>query len=402
MPDAVFPFPGGKSRLASWILEYVPEHTCFVEVFGGAAGVLVNKDPDRSTVEVYNDRDGDLVQFFEVLCDREEELVEWLETVPYSREVHSEWADAFYNGYRPSDAVERAGQFFYLQYSQWGSGYATINGFGTSKVTNEAQSYANKIDRLGEFAERFDDVVLENLDWSEVFEKYDGEETVFYCDPPYVGKKGYYPVSDIEHSEFVSALVEEGDWLVSDAELPGGLDDYPGVGRGEKKRHGQRKVREREEDALDRGGAVAHSTADLLPLQRLARYDDEMLASVTNRKPDELTAKAWRERDDPGRYQLWTSGSSGWLVYLKSSDLADWIRANEEGVSKSYAQELAQRTLDAMQELSKHRLITTQKKRTADGLTYKENVVVLTEEADLPGERSLGESDGPATDEVAG
>ncbi len=157
-----------------------------------------------------------------------------------------------------------------------------------------------------------------------------------------------------------------------------------------------------EEDALDRGGAVAHSTADLLPIQRLARYDDEMLASVTNRKPDELAAKAWRERDDPGRYQLWTSGSSGWRVYLKSSDLADWIRANEEGVSKNYAQELARRTLDAMAELSKHRLITTQKKRTADGLTYKENVVVLTEDADLPGEPSLGESDSPATDEVAG
>ncbi|WP_135855260.1 hypothetical protein [Halorussus salinus] len=157
-----------------------------------------------------------------------------------------------------------------------------------------------------------------------------------------------------------------------------------------------------EEDALDRGGAVARSTADLLPIQRLARYDDEMLASVTNRKPDELAAKAWRERDDPGRYNLWTSGSSGWRVYLKSSDLADWIRANEEGVSKNYAQELARRTLDAMTELSKHRLITTQKKRTTDGLTYKENVVVLTEEADLPGEPSLGETGGPATDEVAG
>jgi len=155
--------------------------------------------------------------------------------VPYSREIHGEWADAFYNGYRPSDAVERAGQFFYLRYSQWGSGYETINGFGTSKVTNEAQSYANKIDRLGEFAERFDDVVLENLDWSEVFEKYDGEETVCYCDPPYVGKEGYYPVSDIEHSEFVSALGElEGDWLVSYAELPGGLDEYRVVGCGEK------------------------------------------------------------------------------------------------------------------------------------------------------------------------
>ncbi|NEU59198.1 hypothetical protein [Halorussus sp. MSC15.2] len=157
-----------------------------------------------------------------------------------------------------------------------------------------------------------------------------------------------------------------------------------------------------EEDALNRGGTVAHSTADLLPIQRLARYDDEMLASVTNRKPDELAAKAWRERDNPGRYQLWTTGSSGWRVYLKSSDLADWIMRHEEGVSKNYAQELARRTLDAMRELSNHRLITTQKKRTADGLTYKENVIVLTEDAELPGEPSLGGTDGPATDEVAG
>lgn len=235
MPDAVFPFPGGKSRLASWILDHVPEHTCFVEVFGGAAGVLVNKDPDASTVEVYNDRDGDLVQFFEVLRGREDELVEWLETVPYSREVHGEWAEAFYNGYRPSDPVERAGQFFYLRYAQWGAGYASPNGFATSKVTNEAQSYVNKIDRLAEFAERFDDVVLENLDWSDVLEKYDGEETVFYCDPPYVGKEDYYPVCDIDHAEFVRVLGElEGDWIVSYAELPGGLDEYHVVGRGER------------------------------------------------------------------------------------------------------------------------------------------------------------------------
>jgi len=208
VPDAVFPFPGGKSRLASWILDQVPEHTCFVEVFGGAAGVLVNKDPEASTVEVYNDRDGDLVQFFEVLRERPDELVEWLEAVPYSREIHGEWAEAFYNGYRPSDPVERAGQFFYLRYSQWGAGYAGQNGFGTSKVNSQATSYANKIERLEEFAERFDDVVLENLDWSDTFEKYDGEETVFYCDPPYVGKEEYYPVCDIDHAKFVRALGE--------------------------------------------------------------------------------------------------------------------------------------------------------------------------------------------------
>ncbi|NLV03007.1 hypothetical protein [Haloferax volcanii] len=56
-----------------------------------------------------------------------------------------------------------------------------------------------------------------------------------------------------------------------------------------------------EEGFLGRGGKVAHTTADLLPLQRLSWFDDEMLASTTNRKPDELAAKAWRHRDDIGR-----------------------------------------------------------------------------------------------------
>lgn len=78
-----------------------------------------------------------------------------------------------------------------------------------------------------------------------------------------------------------------------------------------------------EEDALGRGGAVAHSTADLLPIQRLTRYDNEMLASVTNRKPDELAAKVWRERNDAGRYSLWSTGSGDIRTYLDASDLAE-------------------------------------------------------------------------------
>jgi len=55
MADAVFPYPGGKSRFASWILDQTPEHTCFVEVFGGAAGVLANKNPDTSNVGLIPD-----------------------------------------------------------------------------------------------------------------------------------------------------------------------------------------------------------------------------------------------------------------------------------------------------------------------------------------------------------
>ncbi|MGM0397810.1 MAG: hypothetical protein ACQEQY_02340 [Halobacteriota archaeon] len=177
MPETVFPYPAAKSRFASRILEFVPEHRTFVEVFGGAAGVLVDKDPDASNDEIYNDKDGDLVHFFQVLREDTEELVEWVEQVPFSREIHSRWARYYYDGYRPKDDIPRAGRFFFLRYSQWGAGYGTVNGFATSKVQSKAQTYANKIDRLEEYAERFRDVVLENLNWRDVLSKYDSPET---------------------------------------------------------------------------------------------------------------------------------------------------------------------------------------------------------------------------------
>jgi len=59
---------GSKSRIASRIVKHFPAHHTFVDVFGGSAAVLLAKAP--SPVEVYNDIDGDLVNFFRVLQDR--------------------------------------------------------------------------------------------------------------------------------------------------------------------------------------------------------------------------------------------------------------------------------------------------------------------------------------------
>jgi len=127
-----------------------------------------------------------------VLRDRPEELVEWFDREPYSREVHDDWVEKFYNGYRPGDDVERAGQFFTLRYTQWGAKYETPSGFGTSKSRANAQSFDNKIDILDRFAERFADVTIEHLDWADVLEKYDAAKTVFYCDPSYgASNEGY-------------------------------------------------------------------------------------------------------------------------------------------------------------------------------------------------------------------
>jgi len=155
-----------------------------VEVFGGSGAVLVNK-PESHT-EVYNDLDGDLVQFFEVLREREEELVEWLNLTPYAREQHQEWKEDFYSGERPDDPIERAGRFFYLRYSQYASKYRTASGFAGAHQRNKARKLRNATEKLHEFADRFKNVQIENLDYAEVIDRYDSEDTFFYRDPPYL------------------------------------------------------------------------------------------------------------------------------------------------------------------------------------------------------------------------
>ena len=60
---------GGKGIITRWIMEALCEypHKIYVEPFGGGASVLIAKEP--SSVEVYNDLNAGLVNFFHVLSD---------------------------------------------------------------------------------------------------------------------------------------------------------------------------------------------------------------------------------------------------------------------------------------------------------------------------------------------
>ena len=68
-----------------------------------------------------------------------------------------------------------------------------------------------------------------------------------------------------------------------------------------------------------------HSTlahGDLLPIQQLARMDEDMLRSTTNALPTRLAAKLWRARtdesvgDDP-----WQTGCKNVREFVKASDM---------------------------------------------------------------------------------
>ena len=65
-------YHGGKWKLAKWIMQYFPEHVSYIEPFGGAASILLQKNP--AMIEVYNDLDHQVVTFFKVLREQPQNL----------------------------------------------------------------------------------------------------------------------------------------------------------------------------------------------------------------------------------------------------------------------------------------------------------------------------------------
>lgn len=171
MTFSAFPYTGGKTKLVGFIRDQLPNHVTYVEPFGGSAAVLLNKP--RSSIEVYNDLDGDVVQFFEIARERPDELAEWLRRTPFSEELHAEWSDQFYSGERPDDAVERAGRFVYLRYSQFAGKYANKSGFrrDTPRTrVGESMTWKGVPERIEQLCQRLQGVSIQNTHFREIIE----------------------------------------------------------------------------------------------------------------------------------------------------------------------------------------------------------------------------------------
>lgn len=83
-------YPGGKKRIAPWIVKKMPDHHSYLEPFFGCGAVLFEKEP--APIETVNDLDSEIVNFFRVVRDpdRRERLCEAVAYTPYSREIYEE------------------------------------------------------------------------------------------------------------------------------------------------------------------------------------------------------------------------------------------------------------------------------------------------------------------------
>ena len=181
-----FIYPGGKVRISSWVTSFFPRHRIYVEPFGGAAAVLLNKAP--SPLEVYNDLNSDLVNFFKVLRDKEKapELIRRLRLTPYARKEYN----AAYMQQPEGDDVERARSLIVRAGMGIGCRGAISSkplGFAaeTKKIRKNAKVFVNHVEKMWDIAERFRSVVIECRDALELIPRYDTPDTLWYLDPPY-------------------------------------------------------------------------------------------------------------------------------------------------------------------------------------------------------------------------
>lgn len=223
MLNSPFKWVGGKSRLRKPIIDLLPEHTCYVEPFAGAAWVLFGKPP--SQVEILNDIDQELITFFQVVKSNPEKLINSFDLELVSRAEFERLADL--NPNELSD-IERAHRFYYLIMAGWG-GELNYPRFATS-ITDGGHgnrligALKNLRERITPIYERLRTVIIENLDWRECIERYDRANVVMYIDPPYPENGCNYAHnmrSWGEHYDLAERLKKtKCKWILSSYDIP--------------------------------------------------------------------------------------------------------------------------------------------------------------------------------------
>lgn len=218
MINSPFKWVGGKSRLRKTITSLLPAHTCYVEPFGGAAWVLFGKE--KSAVEVLNDIDQELINFFRIVKARPDEFLESFDLELVSRAEFERLATL---DLTTASEMERAHRFYYLIMAGWG-GELNYPRFQTS-ITDGG--HGNRLigalktlrKRIEPVHERLKTVIIENLSWEACIDRYDRDGAVMYLDPPYPnnGCNYYHNMRDwSDHLRLAQRLKKmQAKWMLS-------------------------------------------------------------------------------------------------------------------------------------------------------------------------------------------
>lgn len=186
MRRQLFGYPGSKFKLAPKYEHLYPPDILqkkWVSVFGGTASEMYCKPP--SNLEIYNDINENLLAVFECLtCPRKtRQLRRKLDFNPISRSWFG-WACSVLDGKRAT-VVDRAYALI-GRYRQGYQGQYKAKWWCGDRVVRQTTAASELGPVLDRWHERFKNVRLECADWSVILDRYDGIDTFFFVDPPYL------------------------------------------------------------------------------------------------------------------------------------------------------------------------------------------------------------------------
>jgi DNA adenine methylase len=208
-----FGYYGCKQRLSSRIVTDLPPHNAWVEASCGSAAVTLAKEP--APIEVINDLDGEIVNFFRQLRGHTTKLTRQILLTPYSRQELE-------NSRAPVDGIsdiEKARRFFVRammaingSFGDAKGGFSFSNSYSRRGKEARVSRWGSTIEQLGKVAARLRNVRIENRDALKLFKDFaDRPATLVYFDLPYLGDRlpGYeVDETSIEYHErlLVSAI----------------------------------------------------------------------------------------------------------------------------------------------------------------------------------------------------
>lgn len=206
---------GGKQKLLSTILTKIPTHKLYCEPFVGGAAVFFGKP--ISDVEVINDTNKELINFYRVCKEKFLDLQSLVRITLHSRSAHRDAKIINANPHLFTD-VQRAWAVWVLSSQSFAAkldgpwGYDLSRRTTTTKISNKREQFTEDL------AIRLQNAQIECTDALYIIQGRDSSDSFFYCDPPYYnsdcGHYDGYTVEDFERLLQVLSKIK-GKFLLS-------------------------------------------------------------------------------------------------------------------------------------------------------------------------------------------
>lgn len=216
----------------------------YIEIFGGSGAVLLGKEPGK--FEVYNDIEGELVNFFRVVKNRPAELLLELDLLPLnSREEFTSWLHFHDGGNEPNihladqlEIIDRTTPTSLTEEAEKlktslrkRSDYRNVrqaaaylmrvrNSYSSSGRSFACQPFSVRtlFTQIWEMSRRLENVIIEQQSFEVLIPHYDREDSFFYGDPPYYDSEYVYDAEfGWDHHVLLRDTLAKckGKWLVS-------------------------------------------------------------------------------------------------------------------------------------------------------------------------------------------